>query len=67
MPIVTVEIINFVPNACDCVNRIMEFFATRQQSGFPDPGPGTEVKCQCGVHYMLIENGYGSRNWEIVP
>ena len=49
------EIIQFVPQNCDCVNRIMRFDAERQRIGYSGFGVGSIVTCECKRTWALTQ------------
>ena len=61
------EIVLFERDSCECPVRIQDFFTKRQQSGFPSPGPGTIVTCDCGRTWTLEESPSSGRAWTEVP
>lgn len=58
------EIVLFEPDSCNCPGKIQKFFAERQQSGYPSPGPGTIVTCDCGRTWDLTESPEAGREWK---
>lgn len=56
------QIIHEVYDVCPCVQKINTYLAHRQQTGFRDLGPGSEICCDCTQHWILQEGADG-RVW----
>jgi hypothetical protein len=56
------EIVYEVRETCQCVIKIRDFLSKRQQSGFPELGVNTVIKCDCEKNWMLTEYN-GTREW----
>lgn len=51
------EYLVFVESAHLCEVLIREFLAVHKSAGTPDPGPGSVIKCDCGLEYQMGQFG----------
>ena len=59
------EIVEFVPQVCNCVTRIQNLDAERQRVGYPAFWTGSVVRCDCKSIWMLNDLD-GLMTWVIV-
>ena len=56
------EIVHEAYTPCPCIQKINTFLAHRQQTGFLDLGPDSQIRCDCDQIWILQEGADG-RVW----
>lgn len=59
------EVIRRVPPTCNCYARL-EAFATAEEAAGRTLDLGSEVACDCGLAYKLVEHQFDGPGWQKV-